>query len=128
MGTKLRTVSVRLDDRASARVDRVARLLRQSKGGFLAQAGDEAAQRVLLDWAGQQYRAGAASLSELAAETGLALEAIARHVSSLGAEEATELFLASTRKLAETFGRPDFYASAQKAVRVVQEEELATHQ
>ncbi len=127
MGTKLRTVSVRLDDRASARVDRVARLLRQSRGGFLARAGDEAAQRVLLDWAGQQYRAGAASLSELAAETGLALEAIARHVSSLGAAAATELFLASSRKLAETFGRPDFYSSAQKAMRLVQEEDLSSH-
>ena len=123
MGTKLKTVSVRLDDGADARVDRVARLLRQSKGAFLAQAGDQAAQRVLLDWAVEQYRVGAASLSELAAETQLPLEAIARHISSQGAEEAFEVYLTSSKKLAETFGMPDFYAKAQNAVQLVKGEE-----
>ena len=124
MGTRLKTVSVRLDDQADARLDRVARLLRQSKGAFLAQAGNEAAQHVLLDWAAQQHRAGAASLSELAAETELPLEAIARHISRQGAEEAFEVYLASSKRLAETFGMPDFYVKAQNAVQLVRDEDM----
>lgn len=123
LGTKLKTVSVRLDDQADARLDRVARLLRQSKGAFLAQAGNEAAQRVLLDWAAQQHRAGAASLSELAEETELPLEVIARHISGQGAEEAFEVYLMSSKRLAETFGMPDFYVKAQNAVQLVRDEE-----
>lgn len=122
MATKLKTVSVRLNDQASARVDRVARLLRQSRGAFLAQAGDDAAQRALLDWAAHQYREEAASLSELAAELQLPLEAIARHVIGSGMKEASALYLSSCRKLAETFDMPDFYTRAQIALQLVEEE------
>jgi hypothetical protein len=106
MGRKLRTVSVRLDAWASARLERAARLLRQSKGALLARAGEEAAQRVLLEWAAQRYEAGAASLSELAAETGLPLEAIAQEVTRQRGEGVTDLYLASCRKLSETLGIP----------------------
>ncbi|MSQ14876.1 MAG: hypothetical protein EXR50_03325 [Dehalococcoidia bacterium] len=122
MGTKLKTVSVRLDEKADARLDRASHLLHQSKGAFLAQAGDQEAQRVLLDWAAQQYRAGTASLSELAAETGVPLEAISQQISSQGAEEAMELYLGSCKKLAEAFQMPDFYTKAQQAVQLVVEE------
>jgi uncharacterized protein (DUF1778 family) len=122
MGTKLKTVSVRLDARASARVERAARLLRQSKGAFLARAGEEAAQRVLLEWAAQRYEAEAASLSELAAETGLPLEAIAQEVTRQRGEDATEHYLASCRKLSETLRMPEFYAGARRAIEVLTQE------
>jgi len=62
---------------------------------------------------------GTASLSELAAETELPLEAIAREVTRQRGEEATELYLASCRKLSETLGMPEFYAGARRAVEVV---------
>ena len=76
MPTKLTTVSVRLDDESGAQVEKAARLLRQSKGAFLARAGEEAARKLLLEWAAQRYLTGTASLSELAAETALAFEAL----------------------------------------------------
>lgn len=123
VGTKLKTVSVRLDDQADARLERVARLLRQSKGAFLARAGNEAAEQVLLDWAAQRHRAGEASLSELAEETKLPLEAIAMYISRQGAEEALEMYLNSAKTLSDTFGTPNLYAKAQDAVRLVREED-----
>lgn len=122
MGTKLRTVSVRLGDESGARVERAAHLLRQSKGAFLARAGEEAAERVLLEWAAQRYGAGTASLSELAAETELPLEAIAQEVVRQRGEEVTELYLASCRRLSKTLGMPEFYAGARRAVEVLTQE------
>jgi len=104
---KLKTVSVRLDARVGARVERAARLLRQSKGAFLARAGEEVAQRVLLEWAAQRYEVGIASLSELAAETELPLGAIAQEVARQRGEDATELYPASCRKLSETLAIPE---------------------
>ena len=53
-------------------------------------------------------------MGKLAAETELPLEAIA--------QEATELYLASCRKLAETLNMPEFYAEARRAVEVVAQE------
>jgi hypothetical protein len=124
MGTKLTTVSVRLDSRASVHVDKAAQVLRQSKGAFLAQAGEEAAERILLQWAVEQYVAGVASLSELAAETQLPLERIAQQVAEGHAEQTTEMYLASCQKLSQTLGVPQFYRTAKKAVRQVKKEEL----
>jgi len=115
MGTKLKTVSVRLDDQAGVRVSRAAQLVRQSKGAFLARAGEEAAQHVLLEWAAHQHEQGEASFSELAAETGLALEAIARCISDEKESEATKMYLTSARRLAEITGDRKFYARAKKA-------------
>jgi predicted transcriptional regulator len=122
MGTKLTTVSVRLDQQASIHVDKAAHVLRQSKGAFLAQAGEEAAERVLLQWAGDQYAAGVASLSELAAETHLPLERIAQHVAAGHTEQATEMYLASCQQLAHTLRMPKFYLLAKKAVRQARQE------
>jgi uncharacterized protein (DUF1778 family) len=117
MGTKLKTVSVRLEGRADAHVDKAAQLLRQSKGAFLARAGEEVAERVLLKWAVEQYTAGVASLSELAAQTHLPLEAIAQQVAEHRAEEVMKTYLASCRQLAQTLHMPKFYVAAKKAVR-----------
>lgn len=122
MGTKLTTVSVRLDRQSSAHVDKAAQVLRQSKGAFLAQAGEAAAERVLLQWAVAQYAAGTASLSELAAETQLPLERIAREVAADRVEDTTEMYLASCQKLAQSLGMPKFYLTAKRAVRRVKEE------
>jgi hypothetical protein len=116
MGTKLKTVSVRLDEESGAQVEKAAALLRQSQGAFLARVGEEAARNVLLDWAADEYRSQRASLSELAAETGLALEGIAQRIVEQRSELATEMYLASARKLAETLDIPDFYEAATRAV------------
>lgn len=122
VGTRLKTVSVRLDDKAGARVDKAARVVHQSKGAFLARAGEEAAERVLLEWAVQRHSKGEASLSELAAETGLPLEAIAQAVSEQRREQATEMYLTSARRLSEIMGDPEFYAEAKRAAEAVKEE------
>ncbi len=116
MGTRLRTVSVRLGGRAGVHVDKAAQLLHQSKGAFLARAGEEAAERILLKWAVEQYSAGVASLSELAAETELPLEAIAQQVAESRAGEAMEIYLVSCQKLSQTLNLPKFYTTAKKAV------------
>lgn len=119
MGTKLTTVSVRLEKHASARVDKAAHVRHQSKGAFLARAGEEAAEQVLLRWAVEQYTAGAASLSELAAETQLPLERIARQIAEDRAEQTTAMYLASCQQLSQTLRIPTFYRSAKKAVSQV---------
>ena len=74
-----RTVSVRLDPQAGRRLDKAAALLHQSRAAFLERAGDDAARRVLTDWAARRYRQGGGSFSELAEETGLAVEEIVDH-------------------------------------------------
>ena len=76
MATRKRTISVRLDDRAKRRVEKAARLLKQSSGAFLEKAGEERARQLLLDWAVSSYQRGEASFSELADETGLSVEEI----------------------------------------------------
>ena len=123
MPTKLTTVSVRLDDESGAQVEKAARLLRQSKGAFLARAGEEAARKLLLAWAVQRYLTETASLSELAAETALAFEAIAQAVVQQRGEQAADMYLASSRRLAKTLGIPEFYAEAKRAVEVIEAHE-----
>lgn len=122
LGTKLKTVSVRLDDQAGVRVGKAAKVVRQSKGAFLARAGEEAAERVLLDWAVQRHAAGEASLSELAAETGVPLEVIAQHVAGRRSEQATEMYLTSARRLSEIMDDPRFFADARRAAGVAKKE------
>ncbi|GEM_PF-1023476 len=120
MATKKRTISVRLDDAAKQRVERAARLLKQSAGAFLERGGEEQARHILLAWAVDQHRSGAASFSELASETGLAVEEIMLAMGSQGKEEALEMFLASCRTVAEIRGNPEFLRLAEEAVRIVQ--------
>jgi hypothetical protein len=103
-------------------VDKAAQVLHQSKGAFLAQAGEEAAERILLQWAVDQYVAGVASLSELAAETQLPLERIVQQVAEGRAEQATKMYLASCQKLSHTLQMPKFYLMAKKAVRQAKQE------
>ena len=121
MTTKKGTISVRLDNAAKRRVERAARLLKQSAAAFLERAGDEQARHILLEWAVDQHRNGAASFSELAAETGLAVEEIMVAMGSQGKEEALEMFLASCRTVAEARSNPEFLRLAEEAVKIVQQ-------
>ena len=122
MVTKKRTISVRLDDAAKRRVERAARLLKQSSGAFLEKAGEERARHVLLAWAVDRRRRGEASFSELAAETGLAVEEIMLAMGSQGKQEALDMFLASCRTVAEASGNPDFLRLSEEAVELVRKE------
>jgi hypothetical protein len=122
MVTKKRTISVRLDDAAKQRVERAAKLLKQSAGAFLQKAGEEQAREVLLRWAVDRHRRGDASFSELAGETGLAVEEIMLAMGSQGKEEALDMFLASCRTVAKASGNPDFLRLGEEAVELVRKE------
>ena len=122
MGTKLKTVSVRLQDEAGARVSKAAQLARQSKGAFLARAGEEAARQMLLEWAAKRHASGEASLSELAAETGVPVEAISQHASAKRSDEAAEMYLTSARRLSGALKTPRFYTEAKRAVMAVRKD------
>jgi predicted transcriptional regulator len=112
MATTKRTISVRLDDVAKQRVERAAKLVRQSSGAFLEKAGEEHARVVLLEWAVARYRRGEASFSELAEEAGLAVEEIMDAAGSQGKEQAPEMYLAGCRTVAETRVTPSSCALA----------------
>jgi hypothetical protein len=121
MVTKKHTVSVRLTTDAARRLEKAARLTRQSQGAFLEKAGDESAHRILLEWAGAQHRQGLKSFSELADETGLAIEEIMMGIGDAGREQAIEAFLASCRTVAEAQGNPNFLRVAKEVARTLAE-------
>lgn len=119
MATKKGTISVRLDDHTKQRVEKAAKLLRQSSGAFLGKAGEERARQILMDWALDRRRRTGASFSELAEETGLGVEEIMEAMGSQGKAEAMEMFLASCRTVAEARNNPHFLRLAEEAVRMV---------
>jgi hypothetical protein len=119
MVTQKRTVSVRLDRGAERRLEKAAQITRQSRGAFLEKAGDESARRVLLEWATERYRQGGASFSELAAESGLAIEEIMAALGQRERQEGLEMFLDSCRTIAEAQGKPEFLRLAEQVVREV---------
>ena len=119
MATRKKTISVRLDGTAKQRVERAARLLKQSSGAFLEKAGVEQARQVLVTWAADRHRQGVASFSELAAETGLAVEEIMRAAGEEDRLEALEMFLASCRTVATANDDPAFLRLSEEAVTVV---------
>ena len=120
--TKKQTISARLDAAAKQQVERVASIRGQSSGAFLEQAGDEHARQVRIAWAVDRHRRGEASFSELAAETGLAIEEIMLAIGSLGEQKGLDLFLASCRTAAEASGNPDLLNLGEGAVQLVQSE------
>ena len=111
-----RTVSVRLDPEAGRRLDKAAALMHQSRAAFLEKAGDEAARRVLTEWAARRHRQGGGTFSELAAETGLAVEEIMEHLGGQERGDALEMFLASCRTVSETQKNRRFLRLAEQAV------------
>lgn len=122
MASRRHTVSVRLDDGAARRLATAARLTQQSRGAFLGKVGDESARRVLVEWAVSQHQDGERSFSELAAETGLAVEEIMTTVSPDAPEHGLAQFLASARVAAEAAGNPEFLRSAERAANIVRNE------
>jgi uncharacterized protein (DUF1778 family) len=119
MPTTKHTVSVRLDTEAARRLEQAARLTKQSRGAFLEKAGDERARSILLQWAVERHRNGDRSLSELAAETGLAVEEIVEALSRHGQQAALAMFLSSCRTIAQAEARPEFLWLAEEAVQTV---------
>jgi uncharacterized protein (DUF1778 family) len=119
MVTKRHTVSVRLTEDAAQRLQKAASLTRQSQGAFLEKAGDEIAHRILLEWAITQYRQGLKSFSELADETGLAVEEIMTEIGSHGREQAIDAFLASCRTVADAQNNPDFLRIAHEVAEAL---------
>lgn len=119
MPTKRPTISVRMEDEVKRQVELAARLSGQSAGAFLGRAGEARARQVLLDWAVSQHRQGDASFSELAEETGLAVEEIMLAMGRPSDEDALDMFLASCRALAESRDNPSFLRAAEEAVKRV---------
>lgn len=119
MVTTKQTVSVRMDKDAAHRLEKAAHLMRQSRGAFLEKAGDEVARQILRQWAVVQYRQGATTFSELAQETGLAVEEIMAAMGTDDRQGALDMFLASCQAVAEMQGNPDFLRMAQEAVEVI---------
>jgi predicted transcriptional regulator len=119
MPTKKRTISVRLDEATKRRVERAARILKQSSGAFLEKAGEQQARQVLLSWALERHRRGEMSFSELAEETGLVVEEIMLAAGDENPLEALEVFLAGCRSMAEANGDLDFLRLGEDAVRAV---------
>jgi hypothetical protein len=126
MPTKKQTISVRLDNAAKQQVKHAARITKQSAGAFLEKAGEERARQVLLDWATDTYRRGGTSFSELAGETGLAVEEIMLVLGDQAREAALDAFLASCRTVADATGNHDFLCSAEQAVEEVRGKPGAT--
>ncbi len=119
MTTHKRTLSVRLDEAAQKRVSLAARLSGLSSSAFLGAAGDAHARAVLKAWALGQHQAGARSFSELAEETGLAIEELMLAASEGSWADGLQMFLASCRAIAEAQNDPAFFAAAETAAALV---------
>jgi hypothetical protein len=91
----------------------------------LRNEAEEAARNLLLEWAAQRHANGEASLSELAAETGVPIEVIEEHVSGQRSAAATDMYLTSARRLAEALKTPRFYAEAKRAVKAATKDAAA---
>jgi hypothetical protein len=97
------------------RLKRAADLNKQSQGAFLEQAGDDRARRILLEWAIARRKQGMVTYSELAADTGLAVEEIMAAM-ELDPEEASDLFLKMCEAVADAQGMPGFLRLAESVV------------
>ncbi|MSQ15691.1 MAG: hypothetical protein EXR50_07505 [Dehalococcoidia bacterium] len=93
--------------------------MKQSAGAFLERAGEAQARQILLARAADQCRSGETIFSELADETGLAVEEIMLAMGSQGKQEALEMFLASCRTVTEARGTPEFLRLGKEAVTLV---------
>ncbi len=83
---------------------------------------DEAARRALREWAVARHCQGDRSFSELAEETGLAVEEIMLAIGDQGRDQALQMFLASCETVAKTTGKPEFLRLAREAVQTIREE------
>ncbi|MGD9890189.1 MAG: DUF1778 domain-containing protein [Dehalococcoidia bacterium] len=123
MSNAKQTLTVSLDERARRRLEKAAGLLNLSTSDFVTEAADERARVVLLNWAVAAYRAGDHTFSQLAAESGLAVEEIMMAMSRDGNVTVLDNFLDRCRTLAETYDNPEFLRLAEQAVARVRAEE-----
>lgn len=113
---KKRTIAAHLDEGSERRLETAARLMKRSRGASVQEAVDETTRRILLDWAISRHAQTLQSFSELAEETGLAVEEIMLAAGDHGRQEALEMFLTSCKTVAETQHNPEFLYLAQEAV------------
>lgn len=107
MQTKHQRLAVVLDEAAANRVEQAAQLTGLSPTAFVEQAAAEAARQVLIDAIAADFEKNERSMSELAAETGLAVEEIIEGMAVRSGDAGLETFLASSRALAEERRDPD---------------------
>ncbi len=112
------TISVRLTREQRLQLGRACRIHRLSQSGYLTRLAIEQTRKDLLDHAVERYRAGQASLSELARDTGLDVPTImdALAEKTAAGKEAYKAFLAEARALAGRLKDPEFYEMAKAAV------------
>jgi hypothetical protein len=101
------TLALRLDPATAQRVAHAARLTRRSPDAFVRWATDLASRSIVLEDAVRRYRRGERSLSELADETGLAVEELMDAVAAAGGigdqpDSGPSMFLASVRSAMES--------------------------
>jgi hypothetical protein len=101
------TLALRLDPAIAQRVAHAARLTRRSPDAFVRWATDLASRSVVLEDAVRRYRRGERSLSELADESGLAVEELMDAVAAAGGvgdrpDAGPSMFLASVRSAMES--------------------------
>jgi len=115
---KTTTVTVRLTDEEYEILQRLCTLRQTSQTGYLTHLATSQAKKELLAYAVEEYRAGRASLSELAKKTGFDVPTIMEAVAKATGEDThvVEGFLAAVKTLADEKSDPEFYRLARKAL------------
>ena len=113
------TVTVRLTPEQHATIQRLCRLKNTTQTAYLATLAAQQAKDELLSYAGQAYRNGAASISELVRKTGLDVTTImdAVAVDASSDRRPMEAFLAAAKTIAKELKDDDFYKMAVKATQ-----------
>jgi hypothetical protein len=115
-------ISLCLDHESRKRLEKAADLTLQTPESFAAQAIDERARDMLLDWAVRRYRQGDTTYSLLAEDTGLSVADIMYAMGDEGLEEALKTFLARADALAEERDNPDLPRLARRVATHAREE------
>ena len=112
------TVTVRLTDEEYEVLRRLCALRQTSQTGYLTHLATSQAKKELLAYAVEEYRAGRASLSELAKKTGFDVPTIMEAVAKVTGEDtqAVEGFLSAVKTLADATKDPEFYELARKVI------------
>ena len=114
---KTTTVTVRLTDEEYEVLRRLCALRQTSQTGYLTHLATSQAKKELLAYAVDEYRAGRASLSELAKKTGFDVPTIMEAVAKVTGENkhVVEGFLAAVKTLADKNKDPELYQAAKRA-------------
>jgi hypothetical protein len=111
------TVTVRLTDEEYEVLRRLCALKHTSQTGYLTHLATSQAKKELLDYTVGEYRAGRASLSELAKKTGLDVPTIMEEVAKVTGDDkrAVEGFLSAVKTLSRENEDPELYKLAVNA-------------